>query len=1125
MKVPQLLIVFIACLVISCVSRTHDSLFRLVPSDQSNIQFDNRITENDTINPFDETNMYNGAGVGIGDFNNDGFADIYFAGNQVACQLYLNKKNLEFQDVTSVANVNGDSKWCRGVAVVDINNDGWQDIYVCATIYSSPERRKNLLYVNLGNNSNGIPVFKEMAAEYGLDDDTYSTMANFFDYDNDGDLDVYITVNEIVEGTNPSEYRKPVTDGSWPSTGRLYRNDWNDSLGHALFSNVSMQAGITIEGYGHSATIADFNRDGWKDIFVANDFLSNDILYINNHNGTFTNKASAYFKHTSANGMGADVIDINNDGLADVVEMDMDPADNYRKKVLMSGYNYLNYQNNDLYGYQYQYVRNSLQLNQGPRVTAGDTIGDPQFSDVGFYAGVSSTDWSWAPVVQDFDNDGWRDMIVTNGFPKDLTDHDFIAFREKSFANKTKREVLNAIPKVKIKNYAFRNDGNVKFTNVTDDWGLTELSFSNGAAYADLDNDGDLDVIICNINDKAFIYENRAVEKNKANVQSLTLKLTGDSLNREGFGAWVELYYGGKHQVIEHTPYRGFLSTMQSQLHFGLGSVSTLDSVVVIWPDHKKQTVTNVATGQTLQLLQKNATELYDWTQPVIADALFTDVTDEVDIHYSHTETDFIDFNIQKLIPHKLSEYTPALATGDINDDGFDDIVIGNSVGTSPALLFQQPSGKFIQQALLAPETKKDWEAAGVTLFDADGDKDVDIYFACGSDEAEPFSAPYQDQLFINNGKGKFIADSSALPDNHTSKSCVRAADFDKDGDIDLFIGGRCYPWNYPNPVSCILLRNDSHDGKAHFTNVTVALARSLLAVGMVCDAIWSDFDNDGWIDLVVAGEWMPLKLLKNEKGKFIDVTPGSGVQDKSGWWNSIVAGDIDKDGDNDFIVGNLGENSFYKASSQYPVAVYAKDFYNQDKVQCIVTLYLMDKAGGVMKEFTAHNRDDVVEQLPFMKKRFLTYADFAKAPFDSLFTKDELENSIKYTANYLSSALVRNNGNGKFSIEPLPAIAQFSTINAMIVDDFDKDGNLDVCMNTNDFGTDPSNGRYDALNGLVLKGDGKGGFIPLSMMQSGIYIPGSGKALAALKSANGKTLVVAGQNKSRLKIFRLSTR
>lgn len=1122
MKFNIISIVSLSCLLIACRSNT--PAFELITADQSHITFSNNITENDTINPFDVTNMYNGAGVGIGDFNNDGLQDIYFAGNQLPCRLYMNTGKLSFRDITDAAGVNGNGKWCRGVSVIDINNDGLQDIYVCATIYDDAARRKNLLYVNQGVN-NGVPVFKEMAKEYGLDDDSYSTMASFFDYDNDGDLDVYITVNEIVENNNPSVYRKRITDGSWPSTGRLYRNDWSDSAKHGWFTNVSKEAGITIEGYGHSACIADFNRDGWKDIFVANDFLSNDILYINNHNGTFTDKSAAYFKHTSANGMGSDVIDINNDGLADLIEMDMDPADNFRKKILMSGYKYVDYQNNEIYGYQYQYVRNTLQLNQGMHPAPADSAPDPIFSDAGFYAGISSTDWSWAPLVQDFDNDGLRDIIITNGFPKDLTDHDFMAFRQKAFATKSKREVLAAIPQVKIKNVAFKNTGGVKFADVTNDWGFTALSFSNGAVYADLDNDGDLDVVISNINDKAFVYKNNSVEQHADKAKFLDIQLVGDSLNRQGMGAWVEVYAGGERQVIEHTPYRGYLSTVQQTLHFGLGNASIADSVVVTWPNQKKEIIKQVAASHLLRVEQKNAATIsYPAKQPSTP-PLFTDITDSVNLHYKHKENDFIDFDIQKLIPHKLSEYTPVTATGDINGDGLDDIITGGSFGYGLTLFFQQPSGKFTEKPLFQPGQNLQWEAADIKLFDADGDKGLDMYIACGSNEAPPGATAYQDKLLINDGTGNFTTDAAALPENHTSKACVRLADFDKDGDLDLFVAGRCFPFNYPRPVSCMLFRNDSKNGKARFTDITNTAATGFANIGMICDAVWTDFDKDGWPDLLLAGEWMPLKFFKNDKGVFRDVSPQSGINNKTGWWSCIAAGDFDKDGDEDYVLGNLGENSFYKASDNYPVSVYANDFYKQNSTQCIVTLYLKDHADGTMQEFTAHGRDDVVDQLPFIKKRFLTYAAFGNASFDKLLTKDELKQSIKYSANYFSSSFVRNNGNGSFILEPLPATAQFSALSAMVTGDFNKDGNPDVCINTNDFGTDPSNGRYDALNGLVLKGDGKGGFEPLSIAESGIFIPGNGKGLAALKSSSGKLLLVAGQNKGALKIFELNAR
>lgn len=1109
-----------------CFSCKQNKLFHTIGSDHSGIHFNNKIVETDSINPIDVTNIYNGGGVGIADFNNDGLPDIYFTGNMVSNKLYLNKGGLKFEDITEKAGVNGEGKWSRGVAVVDINNDGLQDMYVCASMDKNPEKRKNILYINQGLNKNGVPVFKDMAAAYGLDDTTHSTMAAFFDFDNDGDLDMYLVVNQIIKDINPATFRPKITDGSFPSTGRLYRNDWNDSLHHPVFTNITKQAGLTIEGYGHAVNIADFNKDGWKDIFVTNDFLSNDLLYINNHDGTFTDKATTYFKHTSANGMGQDVIDINNDGLSDVIELDMNPEDNYRKKMMLSSSGYQTFQNSDYFNYQYQYVRNSLQVNQGPRVSLHDSIGDPIFSDMGYFSGIAETDWSWCPVVADFDNDGFRDIIVTNGYPKDITDHDFVTFRQEASAVATKSFTLQQIPQVKLHKYAFHNNGNLTFDNVSNNWGFTVTNFSNGAAYADLDNDGDLDMIVNNINDEASLYENTLMDSKPKDKHYLSVKLSGDSMNKNGLGAWVELYYGGKQQVYEETPYRGYLSSVQLNPHFGLGDVSVIDSVVVKWPNGSKQVLPKVAVDQTISISLSNAHETYNWSHPTYApNTVFTEITDSLNIHYVHTQRDYVDFNIQKLLPHKFSEYGPSLASGDINGDGLDDIIAGGNNMQGATILLQQANGTFLQSALLkqAETPNKQLQDLGITLFDADGDGDLDLYVARGGYENKPNSDSYQDVFFKNDGKGNFTPDSLAIPINMTSKSCVRAVDYDNDGDLDLFIAGRVDPWNYPKPVSSFIYRNDSKNGIIKFTDVTNEVAKDLNNAGLVCDALFTDFDNDGWPDLIVTGEWMPLTFLKNDKGVFKSITAATGISNQVGWWNSIAAGDFDNDGDIDYVIGNLGQNSYYKATPQYPVSVYAKDFDNNGSYDAFPALYLPgSQEDQSKKEYPAQNRDDAVKQMIGFRARFTNYKSYAVATMDQLFTKEQMNGALIVRANNLSSVYCRNDGNGKFTITPLPLLAQVSALNGMVVDDFDGDGNLDIAINTNDYSTDVNVGRYDGLNGLLLKGDGKGNFKPQSMLESGICIQGNGKALVKLRGKNGQYLLAASQNRGPMKVYTL---
>lgn len=1093
--------------VLSVSAQDKSIVFKLLPPAHTGITFSNNLIENDSVNILNQANIYNGGGVGIGDFNNDGLPDIYFAGNMTGNRLYINKGLLRFEDITAAAGVGGEGHWCTGVSVVDINADGWMDIYVCASFSKDPLVRTNLLYLNQGLGKEGIPTFKESAKAYGLADDSYSTQAYFFDYDHDADLDLYLVVNALYDPKTPIRFRPKVTNGSALNTDRLYRNNGNNT-----FTNVSGEAGILIEGWGHAASISDFNRDGWPDIYIANDFVSNDILYINNRDGTFTNKLGDYFKHTAWNAMGTDVADINNDGWPDLISLEMLPEDNMRKKRMLSGNEYYNYFNSSQYGYTHQYVRNVLQLNSGMT-----PLGHPVFSDIGFMAGIYQTDWSWCPLVADFDNDGWKDMVITNGLPRDVTDLDYISYdngQGGGIANLS-LAMAHTLPVVHIPNYAFKNTGGISFQNTSKAWGLDTSSFSNGAAYADLDNDGDLDFVVNNINSEAFVYENITNTKQQQGAgHTLSVKLIGTGPNRNAIGAIIHLYYGGKQQYHEHQPARGYLSTVDDRAHFGLGDVAQVDTVMVQWPDGKKSFFISVKADSLLTIKYESGQSLEMTTAK--SSPIFVRANEKYNLHYKSIERDFIDYTIQPTIPHKLSQYGPGIAVGDIDNNGFDDFYLSCTSGNPGMFFMQDAKGIFsIDSTRIARLPDELQEEMGVLFFDADGDGDLDLYTVSGSYEIPPGHAVAQDRLFINNGKGKLAQATAALPKEATNGSCVRAADIDKDGDLDLFVGGRVVSGAYPANPKNFLYKNVG--GK--FIDATQQLCPQLQNIGMVTDALWSDFDNDGKVDLIVTGEWMPVTFLKNTGNGFTNVTNSAGTGQHLGWWNSLTAGDFDNDGDMDYIAGNLGLNSSYQATAQEPMTLYAKDLDNNGSLDAMIFCYMKGE-NGRRQPFPMHTKDDLASQLISIRKKYPTYKSYSTATMDNLWTAKDKEGAIKKVVNDLQSCYIENKGGGKFEIRPLPLPAQTAPLYGMLGEDLDSDGNLDIIMVGNDYGMEPYSGRHDAFNGLCLKGDGKGGFQPLSTTESGFFVNGDAKALAKIHTAQNEDVWIATQNQDSLLVF-----
>jgi len=1089
----------------SCQSNKEgNKLFQVVSPEHSGVGFNNTIPDNDSFNILSYEYIYNGGGVAIADFDNDGLSDLFFSGNIVDNKLYKNKGDFQFEDISGQSGIAAPGFWCSGVAVVDINQDGYKDIYVCTNTYKEPGRRKNLLFVNKLPQS-GKLEFEELAGQYGLADTGYSTNSAFFDYDNDGDLDLFIINNNMQESRNPTVYTHQKDLLVSDRVDKLYRNDWQEGMEHPVYADVSREAGITIDGYSLGLNICDLNQDGWKDIYITNDFLSNDLVYINNQDGTFTNKAKDYLKHTAFSAMGNDVVDINNDGLPDIVALDMLPESNYRKKTMLGPTNYTTYLYNERYGFMQQYIRNVLQVNQGKQPYTGE----PVFSDQAMLAGVEATDWSWAPVVADFDRDGFRDLIITNGFPKDITDRDFMDYQANYYAYVEPHKMLAKIPEVKLSNYAYRNKGGLEFEDATEQWGLNAPSFSNGAAYGDLDNDGDLDLVVNNINDVAFIYKNTASSGNHIRIE-----LAGKPNNREAIGATIAYESANVKGVYEHTIYRGYLSSTDSKIFLGLGQDSLVD-LAVTWPDGKVTVLKNQSANQLLsidyQKVEKTiAPKGQEAAQPLFSPAAIVPAEKIEDL-------DYIDYNYEPLLLHKFSQYGPGIAVGDANGDGLDDYYVAGAHKQKGKLFLQTRTGSFQLSGMELPVDPNREELSPV-FFDVDQDGDQDLYIACGSNQFPASDSLYGDILLLNeNGRFRNISAQLNLP--NASSSCVRVADIDQDGDLDLFVAGRVLPGEYPLPADSYILVNHSRPGDIRLEVDDGKIAAGLDNLGLVCDALWSDYDSDGWPDLIVAGEWMPITIFKNEKGQLRKLSGYTGLESHTGWWNSIASADFDHDGDLDYVVANFGRNASIRASQSQPVEIYAKDFDNNGSLDAIPFVHFKNQEGKLQK-YSFHGRGDLAKEVNKFRKMFPTHHQIGMVPMDSILSKEDLKGAYILSATTFESSYIENLGNGKFKVRPLPIEAQVAPVYGILAEDFDADGHPDLLMVGNDYGMQPTLGRMNAMNGLFLKGDGKGHFAPVSLAESGFYVPGNAKALASLFVGNQR-VVIASQNNDVLLAFR----
>ncbi|WP_343487932.1 VCBS repeat-containing protein [Allomuricauda sp. d1] len=1094
-------------LLFGCNSEKEDGFkhrFTLLNSNETGINFTNQVEDSEEHNILKYANFYGGSGVGIGDFNNDGLQDLFFAGNMTPDKLYFNKGNLQFEDVTSKAGINDDGGWSTGVTLADVNNDGHLDIYVSRELYDEkPEWRTNLLYMNNGDGS-----FTEQAKEFGVANDQRTRHATFFDYNNDGLLDLFL----LTQPPNPGSLSQLVgTELLKPEYSvRLYKNEGSS------FTDVTMMTGLDKTGFPNAVSASDLNNDGYTDLYVANDFYAPDFLFINNQDGTFTNIANNVLPHMSYYSMGIDVADINNDEQLDVFVLDMVAEDNFRLKSNMSGMDRQIFW--DVYdqGGHYQYMFNTLQLNNG----------NTTFSDVAQFANMAATDWSWANLIADLDNDGHKDVFVTNGLLRDIrnTDADKAVA---NYVNQTRFDwikenpdgggldnifdiidldtVLGMMPSQPLKNYAFKNKGNLEFEKIAEEWGLDTESFSNGAAYGDLDNDGDLDLVVNNINAPAFIYRNNSDSIGGSNFLRIQLI---DENNKTVFGARVTLFSKNGPQTIETTNVRGIYSTSESAVHFGLGEQDKADSISIVWPDGKRSLLKNSKANELIVASHADAKPFQRKNNS--KKTLLTKVAPNADLELAHQENVFDDFEVQVLLPHKMSQFGPAMAVGDVNNDGLDDLFFGGATGQPAQLLVQKAKGQFEKIDELLWKKEAPFEDVDAVFLDVNNDGFQDLFVVSGGNEYRPNDFHYTDRLYLNDGNGNFTK-GALLNVNRESGSKVVVADYDADGDVDVFVGGRHKPHGYPSAASSTLYRNDN----GQLVNATLSHAPELINLGMVTDASWADYDNDDDLDLVLVGEWMPIIIFSNEKGH-LKKQALADFEKTKGWWFSLASGDFDADGDIDFLAGNLGLNYKYKTSPEAPFDIYYDDFDGNGS-RDIVLGYYSDGVHYPLRGFSCSS-----EQVPMLKEEFKKYDVFAALDIEQAYGKANLENALHYQVDTFASHYVENLGGGTFKLTKLPHRAQFTNINDFLVRDFNNDGRLDALCIGNLFVSEIETPRNDAGIGTMLLGDRKGGFKALPYSESGFFASKDAKKIEQL-NINGKTVITVANNNDTMQFFELN--